>query len=538
MNDKTHKQIRAWLASEEPLDAGAETAVHTHLQSCADCRAYADMLTELKAGAWNPYATQPLTQAEAQKIVNQIRPHLRRKTMTPKTGFFNLSSALGLVGLIAIVGLFVLMISQLNQTAVSPADPPNQPETASFTWYDGWETGLAFQFPATWTITDIDTDDSAVITFATPLDETAVSCESFSTDGATKVWSIPLAEAPGLTPVEIVARFAPTLSETPEAVTVNGRSAAYALTEIPCAAPYNQMTVMAAQTETHYALLSVPHAANDAAARTELETIITSLTAVDYTGWQPWRPNGFLYTVMAPTGWNVFDSSKSLEVTPNQQPVWSSFAAPDQPADAPRLTIAHNLNAQFGETPLVMVERYVNQMQADLPTLQAVDPVAAHPVVPGLVTAVYTTEDTAVFFGAINYPGDSIVLDPIGATATVPLDQLYSFRDTFERILRSLNGTYETIPGTPVRDTFIGGTVTEMTPTPTPTPFDPSQPTPTFVTSPDDFLLTQTPTPFVLPPEMTPTPTAIQEGGPVLVPTVDDSLTLTPSPLPFPTPTP
>ncbi len=532
MNDNKHAQVRAWLESEEPLDAKAETAVHTHLQSCADCRAYANMLAQLKAGTWNPYATQPLTQAESQKIVNQIRPHLRRKPMTPKAGFFNLSSALGLVGLIAIVGLFVLMISQLNQTAVSPADQPTQPEAASTTWYDGWETGLAFQFPATWRITDIDTDDSAVITFATPLDETAVSCESFSIEGATQVWSIALDEAPELTPVEIVARFAPTLTETPEAVTVNGRSAAYARAQIPCTEPFNWVTLMAAKTETHYALLSVHHAANDAAAaRTILETIITSLTPVDYTGWQPWRPNGFFYTIMAPTGWNVFDSGKSLEVTPNQQPMWSSFAAPDQPVNAPRLFINHNLNAQFGETALAMVERSVAQMQADLPTLQEIDPPAAHPVVPGLVTAVYATEDTAVFFGAINYPRDNVSLDPIGASATVPLNQLDSFRPIFERVLRSLNGYYEAIPGAPVREAFMGGTVPEMTPTPTPLPFDPSQPTPTLVPPADGSKPTPTPTALVLPSEMTPTATPLP---PTAVPGDDDLST--PTQIPSPTP--
>lgn len=531
MNNKTHKQIRAWLESEEPLDAKAETAVQTHLQSCADCRAYADTLAQLKVGAWNPYATRRLTQAESQKIVNQIRPHLRRKTMTPKTVFFNLSSALGLVGLIAVVGFFVLMISQLNQTAVAPTTPTN---TASYTQYDGWETGLAFQFPASWTMTNIETDGSAVITFATPLDETAVSCESFATDGAAQMWSIPLAEAPGLTPVEIVTRFVSTPLEAPEAVTVNGRSAAYALSEIPCAEPFNQVTIMAAATETHYALLSLRHAASDAAAaRAGLETILASLTPVDYTGWQPWRPNGFLYTVIAPTGWNVFDSSKSLEVTPNQQPMWSSFAAPDQPADAPRITIAHNLNAQFGETPLAMVERYAAQMQADLPTLQEIDSPAAHPVVPGVVTAVYATEDTAVFFGAINYPRDTIALDPIGATATVPLDQLDSFRLTFARILRSLNGTYETIPDAPVRDAFMGGTVSEMTPTATPLPFDPSQPTPTFVPPADGTQPTPTPTALVLPSEMTPTATPI---GATAVPGNGDLPTPTQTQIPSPTP--
>ncbi|MBK8902653.1 MAG: hypothetical protein IPM53_15805 [Anaerolineaceae bacterium] len=532
MNDNKHAQVRAWLESEEPLDSAVGTAVHTHLQTCADCRAYADMLAQLRAGTWNPYPAQPLTQAEAHKIVNQIRPHLRRKTMTPKAGFFNLSSALGLVGLIAIVGLFVLMISQLNQTAVSPATPSTQPETASTTWYDGWETGVAFQFPASWTITQIDARDNSVITFVTSQNEMTAPCAPFwSSETNAVAWIVPFDENMPLTPLEFLNYFIEsgelTYLETPQAITVNGRSAAYALAEMPCADQFNQITVMTAQTDTHH----IFWATGMSEARTELEAIIASLTPVDYTGWQPWRPNGFLYTVMAPTGWNVFDSSKSLEVTPNQQPMWSSFAVPDQPADAPRLTIAHNLNAQFGETALVMVERYVNQMQADLPTLQAVDPPTAHPVVPGVVTAVYATEDTAVFFGAINYPSDSITLDPIGATATVPLDQLDSFRLTFERILRSLNGTYEAIPGAPVRDAFTGGTVSEMTSTPTPTPYDPSQPTSTFVLPDDGSVVTPTPTAFVLPPKMTPTLTPFP---PTAVPG-NDSLP-TPTQIPFPTP--
>ncbi|MCB8979229.1 MAG: hypothetical protein H6657_17585 [Ardenticatenaceae bacterium] len=531
MNDKMHNQVRAWLESEKPLGTGAETAVQTHLQTCANCRAYADLLAQLRAGTWNPYPTQPLTQTQVQRVVNQIHPQLRRKTMTPKAGLFNLPSALGLAGLLVFVGLFALLIAQLNQTAVPPTTFTTTP---SFTDYDGWETGLAFEFPATWTMTGLDTDGSAVMTFATPLDETAESCETFMAVGSSAtVWIVPADANIPATPLDFMTRFVLTPLAEPEAVTVNGRSAAYALSEIPCAAPYNQMTIMAAQTETHYALVGLRHAPDDAATvRTKIETIISSLTPVDYTGWQPWRPNGFFYTVMAPTGWNVFDSSKSLEVTPSQQPMWSSFAVPDQPADAPRITIAHNLNAQFGETALAMVARYAAQMQADLPTLQEIDPPATHPIVPGVVTAVYTTEDTAVFFGAINYPRDNVSLDPIGATATVPLDQLDSFRPIFERVLRSLNGYYEAIPGVPVREAFMGGIVSDITPTATPVPFDPSQPTATFVPPPDDGSQpTATPTALALPLAMTPTATPISSTA---VPGNGDL----PTPTQIPSPTP
>ncbi len=497
MNDKTHKQIRAWLESEQPLDAATETAVQTHLQSCPDCRTYAAMLAQLKAGSWNPYPHQPLTQAESQKIVNQIRPQLRRKPMISKAGSFNLSSALGLVGLIAIVGLFALMVSQLNQTAVSPADQPTQPHTASYTWYDGWEAGVAFQFPTTWSITNFDRDNGSIIMFATPLNETAAPCTPFLASDATNAaaWIVPFDPTIPLTPVEFLDHFVEfdelSVQETPQAVTVNGRPAAYTRGEIPCEEPFNQMTIITTETNTHHVLLSTRHAASGAeAARTELEAIITSLTPVDYTGWQPWSPGEFRFTVMTPAEWNVFDALKSLELTTSSQPLWSSFAAPDQPANAPRIFINHNLNAQFGETALAMVERNIAQMETEL-AMQQVDPPTAHPVVPGLVTAVYTTEDTAVFFGAINYPRATIALDPIGATATVPLDQLDSFRLTFERVLRSLNGYYEAIPSAPVRDALTGGITPEMTPTPTPFP-------PTAV--PDaDSLPTPTPIPFPTP---------------------------------------
>lgn len=550
MNATTHKQVRAWLESEDALDSETEAALQTHLQTCADCRAYAEMIAQLKEGSWNPFPRQRLTQAELQKIVNQIRPQLRRNSMTPKAGFFNLSSALGLVGLIAIVGLFALMIAQLNQTAVSPAAPSTQSEAASYTWYDGWETGVAFQFPATWTIANFDTDDSSIITFATPLNETAAPCSQFMpSDSNAGIWIAPFDETMPLTPVEFLDRFiefdAGSVQDTLQAVTVNGRAAAYTRSEVPCEEPFNQVTIMTAETGTHHVLLSTRHTANGAAAaRTELEAIITSLTSVDYTGWQPWRPGEFNYIVMAPVEWNVFDALKSLELTTSSQPMWSSFAVPDQPANPLRMILFHNLNNQFGRTPLAVVEQHIAQMEAEL-TMQQVEPPTAHPLIPELVTAVYTTEDTAVFFGAIAYPHESVSLDPIGATATVPLDQLDSFGDTFERVLRSLNGYYSAILGVSVRTAITGSNLVGP---PTATPIPPTSPapdeaifatpTPTAVEFSTDSTVTATPFPPTLPApgEATPTPTPI-DFSTILTPMTPTPIH-TATPIPFLSPTP
>lgn len=475
MNQANHKQVRAWLESEHALDSQTEAALQAHLHTCPDCRAYAEMITQLKEGSWNPFPRQTLTQTESQKIASQIRPHLRRNKMSQKVSSFNLSSALGLVGLLAIVALFALMIAQLNQTAVAPAAPSTQSEAANYTWYDGWEAGVAFQFPASWTITEIDSDDSSILLFATPLNETAAPCTPFlASDANAAAWIVPFDETMPLTPLEFLTLFIESdeliYLEEAQPVAVNGRAAAYSLAEVPCEAPFNQITMMATETETHHVLFGLRHGPDSAnAAKTELETMVASLADVDYTGWQPWRPGQFIYTVMAPTGWNVFDGGKSLEVTPNNQPAWSSIADPNDLANAPRLILFHNLNSQFGETPQVMVERYITQFETDL-AMQQVDPPTAHPIVPGLVTAVYTTEDTAVFFGAIPYPRGTGQLDPIGATATVPLDQLDSFRPTFARILRSLNGYYYNLPDTAVQEALTGGIIPNATPTATPKP--------------------------------------------------------------------
>lgn len=516
MSTINHKQVRAWLESEHTLDNKSEAALQDHLQNCADCRAYAEMIAQFKEGSWNPFPRQRLTQAESQKIVNQIRPQLRRKNMTPKTGFFNLSSALGLIGLVAIVGLFALMIAQLNQTAVSPAAPSTQSEAASYTWYDGWETGAAFQFPDTWRITDFEIDNGVIAMFATPLNETAAPCTPFlASETNAAAWVLPFDPAIPLTPVEFLARYVEvdelSVQEGPEAIMVDGRNAAYTLAEIPCNAPFNQMTVMTSETETQHVLFGLRHAPDAAeAARTELETMISSLVEVDYTGWQLWQPEGFLFTVKTPQDWNVFDTLKALQLTTSSQPMWSSYADPNpQPQPNPvNMNLFHNLNRQSGGTPQAIVEQQIAQMEAEL-TMQQVKPPTAHPLIPGLVTAVYTTEDTAVFFGALAYPRNTVSRDPISAMATVPLDQLDSFDDIFERVLRSLNGYY--VVDVPIRDTIRGS---EYMPTATPLP-------PTLPAPGEDTLATPTPIDF----------------STVLTPTTPTPFPNTATPISFPTPT-
>jgi hypothetical protein len=255
--------------------------------------------------------------------------------------------------------------------------------------------------------------------------------------------------------------------EEPQAVSVNNHIAAYTLAEIPCEGPFNQMTILTTETSTHHVFFGLRHAPDGASrARNELENMVASVENVDYAGWQPWQPEGFYYTVMTPQDWNVFDTLKSLELTTSSQPMWSSFAVPDQPANPLRMILFHNLNRQVGDTPQNVVENQIEQMEAEL-AMQQVEPPTAHPLIPGMVTAVYTTEDSAVFFGAMAYPRDTVSLDPIGAMATVPLDQLNSFGDIFERVLRSLNGYYGDLEGIDVRDTITGS---DFAPTAMPSP--------------------------------------------------------------------
>lgn len=479
MNEKIHQQVRGWLTSDESLDAKTKKAVQDHLRTCPNCRSYAHLIQELQAGNWNPYPRQRLSRAETTKIAQQLRPQIRSNKMKLNLNSLNLSSALGAIGLIAIIGLFALALSQLNQTAVPPAATAE-----NYIQYDGWETGAAFQFPDTWTITDFEIDNGVIVMFATPLHETAAPCTPFlASDTNAAAWILPFDPTIPLTPVEFLERFVEfdelNLQETPQSLTVNGRTAAFTLAEIPCDAPFNQITVMTTETETNHVLFSLRHAPDGAeTARTELETMISSLAEVDYAGWQLWQPEGFLYTVKTPQDWNVFDALKSLQLTTSSQPMWSSYAEPNpQPHPNPaNMHLFHNLNSQFGNTPQAVVERYIAQMEAEL-TMQQVEPPTAHPLIPGLVTAVYTTEDTAVFFGALAYPRNTVSLDPVGATATVPLDQLDSFGSTFEHVLRSLNGYY--VEGIPIRDTIRGSdympTATPRPPTATPIP-QPTEP--------------------------------------------------------------
>lgn len=507
MNEKIHQQVRSWLASDDPLDTETEKIVQEHLHSCPECRSYANMMHDLQAGSWNPYPRQRLSRAKTTKIVQELRPQLRRNKMKLNVNTLNLSSALGAMGLVAIIGLFVLALSRLNQTAV-----PSLYTTGieNYTQYDGWESGVAFQFPDTWTITEFVKDNGLLIPFATPLNETAAPCTPFMpADANAAVWIMPIDQAYGATPLELINNFVQfeeaAVQEPIQAVTVDGRSAAYSRGEIPCEAPFNQLSTMTASIDTHLVFMQMRHSAADAeAARANLETIIATLTPVDYSSWQAWRPSDFNFAVLTPADWYVFDTLKALQLTTSSQPTWSSYADPNQPVNPNPVTmhLFHNLNRQSGGTSQDVVAQQVAQMETEL-TMQQVEPPTAHPFIPGLVTAVYTTEDTAVFFGALAYPRNTVSLDPVGAMATVPLDQLDSFGTTFERVLRSLNGYY--VAGIPIRDTIRGS---EYMPTPfesatvnpewTPTPLPPTTP-------PDQLFITPTPAEFSRP-GWTPTP--------------------------------
>jgi hypothetical protein len=139
-----------------------------------------------------------------------------------------------------------------------------------------------------------------------------------------------------------------------------------------------------------------------------------------------------------PVGWYVHEAGKSLQITPNAQPTWSSFFDPDQPHGGPAFDLLHNLNRQMGATPLAEVAFLLDGFGDGVETLETAVPLADSP---NVVMGVYrfTEDETMVLLlgTAVNPLPDSP--QPVVAlSGVVQLDELAEMRLIFETILRTL----------------------------------------------------------------------------------------------------
>jgi len=139
-----------------------------------------------------------------------------------------------------------------------------------------------------------------------------------------------------------------------------------------------------------------------------------------------------------PVGWYVHEAGKSLQITPNAQPTWSSFFDPDQPHGGPTFDLLHNLNRQMGATPLAEVAFLLDGYGDGVEALETAVPLADSP---NVVMGVYRfTEDEAMvlLLGAAVNPLTDSPQPVVALSGVVKLDELAEMRIIFETILRSL----------------------------------------------------------------------------------------------------
>ena len=139
-----------------------------------------------------------------------------------------------------------------------------------------------------------------------------------------------------------------------------------------------------------------------------------------------------------PVDWYVHEAGKSLQITPNAQPTWSSFFDPDQPHGGPAFDLLHNLNRQMGATPLAEVAFLLDGYGDGVEALETAVPLADSP---NVVLGVYRfTEDEAMvlLLGAAVNPLTDSPQPVVALSGVVKLDELAEMRIIFETILRSL----------------------------------------------------------------------------------------------------
>jgi hypothetical protein len=139
-----------------------------------------------------------------------------------------------------------------------------------------------------------------------------------------------------------------------------------------------------------------------------------------------------------PLGWYVHEAGKSLQITPNAQPTWSSFFDPNQPHGGPAFDLLHNLNRQMGATPLAEIEILLEGFGDGVMVL---DPAKPLPHQPHIAVGLYRFADDAemvLLLGAAVNPLPDTPQPAVALSGVVRMDELGKMRIVFETILRTL----------------------------------------------------------------------------------------------------
>ena len=140
-----------------------------------------------------------------------------------------------------------------------------------------------------------------------------------------------------------------------------------------------------------------------------------------------------------PVGWYVHEAGKSLQITPNAQPTWSSFFDPDQPHGGPSFDLLHNLNRQMGPTPLAEVAFLLEGYGDAVEVMETAVPLADSPnVVMGVYRFTQDEEDRVLLLGAAVNPLTDTPQPVVALSGVVSMAELDEIRPIFETILLSL----------------------------------------------------------------------------------------------------
>lgn len=139
-----------------------------------------------------------------------------------------------------------------------------------------------------------------------------------------------------------------------------------------------------------------------------------------------------------PQGWYVHEAGKSLQITPNAQPTWSSFFDPNEPHGGPAFDLLHNLNRQMGATPLAEIAVLLDGFGEGITALDPAKPLPHHP---HIVVGLYRLADDAemvLLLGAAANPLPDSPQPVVALSGVVRAEELAEMRIVFETILRTL----------------------------------------------------------------------------------------------------
>jgi hypothetical protein len=165
----------------------------------------------------------------------------------------------------------------------------------------------------------------------------------------------------------------------------------------------------------------IPNVTDDSPPRLETYTDVEIGLAFDY-----------------PVGWYLHKTDKMVQISPNAQPVWSSFFDPNEPHGGPYFNLAHNLNRQMAAEPLAEIE-YLLEGYAGM--IEPLYPAAALRGRSDVALGAYRfvgDEGMVLLVGAAVNPVSGSSQPVVSLTAVVKQTELIEMQAIFAGILRSL----------------------------------------------------------------------------------------------------